>query len=56
MSEVKLDTLMRFMDVKDAFGSYSILDSVEFEDLPAILEFAKIISNYKKMREVLKEN
>lgn len=56
MSEPKIDTVMAFWYVKHAFGSYAILDSVEDENLPSVLSFAKIVSNYKKMTTILKEN
>jgi len=41
--------------MKDVFGSFDILNDIEYEDLPAVYQFAKIILNYTKMTEALKE-
>lgn len=40
-------------DIKTAFGSFAILDTVEPEDMPSIASFAKIVSNYLKMERIL---
>lgn len=42
------------IDVKEAFGSFAILDEVEVFDHPRIYQFARIISNYKKMKRIEK--
>lgn len=41
--------------VKRAFGSFAILDEVELCDLPEVIEFAKIVSNYLGMQEKINE-
>jgi hypothetical protein len=41
--------------VKRAFGSFKILDDFEVYDLPAVIEFAKIVSNYLAMQEKINE-
>jgi len=42
-------------DIKDAFGSYTILDQFEVWEQPAIYQFARIVSNYMKMIRKLEE-
>ena len=41
--------------IKDVFGSHKILDDIEPYDIPEVIQFAKIIFNYKNMQEKLKE-
>jgi hypothetical protein len=41
--------------IKEAFGSYAILDQFEVWEQPAIYQFAKIVSNYMKMTQKLEE-
>lgn len=42
-------------DIKDAFGSYAILDQFEVWEQPAIYNFARIVSNYLKMQKKIEE-
>ena len=42
-------------DIKEAFGSYAILDQFEVWEQPAIYQFARIVSNYMKMQKKLEE-
>ena len=42
-------------DIKDAFGSYAILDQFEVCDHPAIYQFARIVTNYLKMQHAIEE-
>jgi hypothetical protein len=42
--------------IKDVFGSHKILDEFEPWDIPAVIEFAKIVFNYKAINESLNEN
>ena len=44
--------LTRNNDIKEAFGSYAILDKVEIWDQSAIYKFARIVSNYLKMQKI----
>jgi hypothetical protein len=41
--------------IKEAFGSYAILDQFEVWEQPVIYQFAKIVSNYLKMQSKLEE-
>lgn len=47
-------------DIKEAFGSYAILDQFEVWEQPAIYKFARIVRNYlmmqKKLDEINNEN
>ena len=48
--------LMEFhYTIKEVFGSFDILNDIESEDLPAVYQFSKIVLNYIKMTEALKE-
>ena len=42
-------------DIKEAFGSYAILDQFEVWEQPAIYQFARIVANYVKMQKKLEE-
>lgn len=42
--------------IKRAFGSFAILDNFEVYDLPEVIEFAKIVSNYLGMQEKMNKN
>lgn len=42
-------------DIKEAFGTYAILDQFEVWEQPAIYKFARIVSNYLKMQIKLDE-
>ena len=44
------------IDVKKAFGSLGFLDKFKEYDLPSIMKFARIVSNYLAMQEKLNEN
>ena len=39
-------------EVKEVYGSCSILDNLEFEDIPSFAKFTKIVWNYIKMKEI----
>ena len=39
-------------EVRDVYGSCSILDNLELEDIPSFARFTKIVWNYKKMTEI----
>lgn len=41
--------------IKRAFGSFAILDEFEEWEIPSIIQFARIISNYLMMQEKIKE-
>ena len=43
-------------DIKEAFGSYAILDQFEVWEQPAIYQFARIVSNYMKMQRILEKH
>lgn len=42
--------------IKRAFGSFAILDKFEVYDLPEVIQFAKIVSNYLGMQEIMNKN
>jgi hypothetical protein len=42
-------------EVKEIYGSCSILDSLEPEDIPSFAKFTKIVWNYNKMKEINEE-
>ena len=48
----ELEIITGNMHVKDAFGSFAILDKVEIVDHPSIYHFARIVSNYLKMQRI----
>jgi len=35
--------------IKEVFGSFKILDEFEPWDIPSVLQFARIVYNYKKI-------
>jgi len=39
-------------NVKQTFGSFSILDQIEVTDYQAVCEFSKIVQNYLKMKSL----
>jgi hypothetical protein len=43
------------MTIKGAFGSFKILDDIEPEDMPALYQFAKVVTNYISMNNALKK-
>lgn len=51
----KLQIINNAINIKRAFGSFAILDEVELCDLPEVIEFAKIVSNYLTMQDIIKE-
>jgi len=55
MNKLDRDLMEFHIVMKDVFGSFDILNDIEYEDLPAVYQFAKIILNYTKMTEALKE-
>jgi len=48
----KIETIQKSIDLKEAFGSFAILDDVEVFDHPQLYNFARIVSNYKKMKRI----
>lgn len=42
-------------NIKEAFGSFSILNEIEVEDHPAVYGFAEIVCNYLKMVRIWKK-
>lgn len=47
-----LDIITNNMNIKDAFGSFKILDEVDPIDHPQIYKFATIVCNYLKMNRL----
>lgn len=41
--------------IKRAFGSFAVLDQFEEYEIPEIIKFAKIVSNYLMMQDKLDE-
>lgn len=39
-------------EIRDVYGSCSILDNLELEDIPSFAKFTKIVWNYNKMKEI----
>lgn len=53
--KVGIDTIIHIENCKEAFGSLSILDNTEFQDVGPLLEFAQVICNYNKLMEIKQE-
>lgn len=49
MSDFNLQTIIDIQNAKEAFGTLAVLDDVEIQDMPAVLDFAKVVSNYMKI-------
>lgn len=41
------------MVIKDVYGSFKILDTIDAVDMPAFYQFSKIVWNYINMKEKL---
>lgn len=41
--------------IKEVFGSFQILDEFEPWEIPSIIQFARIVYNYTKMQNLIKE-
>lgn len=53
MKDLYLLWLTDFLsEVKETYGSCSILDTLESEDVPSFAKFTKIVWNYNKMRNI----
>ena len=50
-----IDIITNNMEVKEAFGSFSILDDADPFDHPAMYKFARIICNYLKLQRINEE-
>ena len=50
-----IEIIMGNMEVKEAFGFFSILDDVDPFDHPAMYRFARIICNYLKLQRIDEE-
>jgi hypothetical protein len=51
----KLQIIDNAIAVKRAFGSFAILDQFEEYEIPEVIKFAKIVSNYLVMQDKLDE-
>lgn len=51
----KLQIIDNAIVIKDVFGSFKILDEFEPWEIPEIIQFARIVFNYKAMQEKLNE-
>jgi hypothetical protein len=51
----KLQIIDNAIAVKRAFGSFKILDEFEEYEIPSVIKFAKIVSNYLAMQDKLDE-
>ncbi len=48
----RIETITKSIELKEAFGSFAILDDVDVMDHPQIYHFARIISNYLKLQRI----
>lgn len=51
-----MNTLRQIDDaiiIKEVFGSFKVLDDIEPWDIPAVIQFARIIYNYTKIQNTL---
>ena len=51
----KLQIIDNAIVIKDVFGSFKILDEFEPWEIQEIIQFARIVLNYKAMQEKLNE-
>jgi len=51
----KLQIIDNAIAVKRAFGSFAILDQFEEYEIPEVIQFAKIVSNYLMMQDKIEE-
>ena len=47
----KLQIIDNAIVIKDVFGSFKVLDDIEPWDIPAVIQFARIVYNYTKMQD-----
>lgn len=53
MNDLYLLWLTDFLnEVKETYGSCSILDDLESEDVPSFAKFTQIVWNYNKMHKI----
>jgi len=48
----KIGTIQKSIELKEAFGSFAILDDVHPFDHPQIYHFARIVCNYLKLQRI----
>lgn len=51
----KIQTIDNAIAIKRAFGSFKILDEFEEYEIPEVISFAKMVSNYLAMQDKLDE-
>jgi len=51
----KLEIIDNAIVIKEVFGSFKILDEFEPWDIPEVIQFARIVFNYQKMTNLIKE-
>jgi len=51
----KLQIIDNAIVIKEVFGSFKILDEIEPWDIPEVIQFARIVFNYQKMTNLIKE-
>jgi hypothetical protein len=49
-----LDIIDEHMIIRETVG-YDFLKNIEVSDLPAVIDFLKIVYNYNRMTQILKE-
>ena len=51
----KIQTIDNAIAIKRAFGSFKILDEFEEYEIPEVISFAQMVSNYLAMQDKLDE-